>query len=88
MNIGQPMMFASTQAVPQGYIQIPTGWIDIEKYSALFEAVKDRNYVETHDGKFKISDFNLSEPLTGGGELLIPTAGLKKDGVSVIMRAE
>ena len=86
MNIGQPMMLAATQAVPQGYIQIPTGWIDIEKYSALFEAVKDRNYVETHDGQFKIDDFNISELLPGGGELLIPTAGLKKDGVVVIMK--
>lgn len=85
MNIGQPMMFAATQAVPDGYIQIPTDWIEIDQYPALYEAVKDRNYVETRAGQFRINHFNLSTPLPGGSEILIPTAGLAKDGVLVIM---
>lgn len=87
MNIGEPMMFAATQPVPQGYIQIPTGWIDIDKYPALFDAVKTRDYVKVRGGQFKINDFVLSNPLPGGGEVLVPTAGLAKDGVLVIMKA-
>lgn len=88
MNIGQPMMFAASQAIPYGYIQIPTDWIETNQYPALYEAIKERDYVETRDGQFKINDFNLSSPLPGGGELLIPIDGLKKDGVLVIMKAE
>ena len=85
MNLGQPMMFAATQPIPSGYIQIPTDWINIDQYPFLYEAVKDRDYVETRAGQFRINHFNLSNPLPGGGELLIPTAGLVKDGVLVIM---
>lgn len=86
-KIGQPMMFAATQPIPEGYVQIPTEWIDINNYSALFDVVKDRDYVEFRDGKFKINDFILSNPLPGGGEILIPTAELAKDGVRVIMKS-
>ena len=85
MKIGQPMMFSSTQPIPGGHIQIPTDWIEINQYPALYEAVKNRDYVETRAEHFKINHFNLSNPLPGGGEVLIPTAGLAKDGVLVIM---
>ena len=88
MNIGQPMMFAATQPIPQGYIQIPTDWIKIDQYPALYEAVKGRDYVEICAGQFKINHFNLSNPLPGSGEVLIPTAGLEKDGVLVLMKKE
>lgn len=88
MNIGEPMMFAATQPIPHGYIQIPTGWIEIAKYPALYDAVKTRDYVEARADLFKINHFNLSNSLPDGGELLIPTAGLAKDGVLVIMRTE
>ena len=88
MNIGQPMMFAATQAVPDGYIQIPTDWIKIDQHPALYDAVKDRNYVEIRGAQFKINHFNLSNSLPGGGEVLIPTAGLAKDGVLVIMKSK
>lgn len=85
MNIGQPMMFSATQPIPDGYILIPTDWIEIAQYPALYEAVKGRGYVETRAGQFKINHFNLSYPLPGGGEVLIPTAELAKDDVLVIM---
>ena len=88
MNIGQPMMFTATQPIPQGYIQIPTDWIEIDQYPALYESVKNRDYIETRAEQFKINHFTLSTPLPGGGEVLIPTAGLEKDGVLVIMKAE
>ena len=88
MNIGEPMMFAATQPVPQGYIQIPTGWIEIAKYPALYDAVKTRDYVEVRGDQFKINHFILSNPLPGGSEVLIPTAELVKDGVLVIMKPE
>ena len=87
-QIGQPMMFAASQPIPDGYIQIPTDWIEIAQYPALYEAVKDRAYVETRASQFKVNHFNLSNPLPGGGEVLIPTAGLAKDGVLVLMKKE
>lgn len=86
-NIGQPMMFSATQPIPHGYIQIPTDWIKIDQYPALYDSVKDRNYVEVQGVNFKINHFTLSNPLPGGGEVLIPTAGLTKDGVLVVIRA-
>lgn len=87
MKVGDILMFAATQPVPDGFLTIPSDWLPVADYHELYLAIRDKEYVETDGDRFRMNDFNLVQALPGGGEVVMPTAGLRKDGAIVIIKA-